>query len=367
MKFNLEKLTKVLKADTQDLLNNPKKYWNFKFQKNRGYLYVDRGANILAVAHMDTVADPNNYYYSNKDGSIFKNGVRIEKVGFDDYDITSIKLDDRLGVFMIMDVLPYLGLRYDILLTTGEEIGLSTAQYFTTKKNYNWIFEFDRRDYGTAVLYQYNGREVRDALMGCSYRIEIGSFSDVAELDYLGCAGINFGVGYLSEHTEGCYTRTSWMNVVVNMFVDFYNIFKDRKFEYIYTPKATIYNYGYKNKTNQSYTDNKNALKKGQKTGGRISYYDSYYDDYDYLDDMDYSQKKTPESWAYDPIDDKWRDITEELNDDTEIETIDGELVDDDRIQNPNAYLYPGDFDENIKSNAIKVVEKIKIEKENIL
>ena len=348
MKFNLKKLSTVLKADTNDLLNNPKKYWNFKFQKGKGYLYVDRGASILAVAHMDTVADPDSYYKGN---SVFKNRVSIEQVGFDDYDITSIKLDDRLGVFMIMDVLPYLGLRYDILLTTGEEIGLSTARYFETKKNYNWMFELDRRDFGTAVMYQYDSKELRQALQGSSYRIETGSFSDISELDFLGCVGINFGVGYRDEHTDGCYTRTSWMNVVVNMFVDFYSVFKDKKFDYVYTPvtkTGTVTTYRNGVAYSSPYTNSKYSyLKKGQKIGGRISY-DSYYDDYY----KDYGKSYKDDNWVYDSKTDSWYDITDEVSDvitkkDNKDYDYDFEPVIDSRSQNPQDFLYPGDFDEN--------------------
>lgn len=355
MKFNLDKLTKVLKADTSDMLNNPKKYWNFKFQKGKGYLYVDRGANILAVAHMDTVADPNKY---TKNKSNFRNDVSIEKVGFDDYEITSIKLDDRLGVFMIMDVLPYLGLRYDILLTTDEEIGMSSAMYFRTSKKYNWMFELDRRDYGTAVLYQYQEKEIVDALKVCSYKIETGSFSDIANLDFLGCSGVNFGVGYLYEHTEGCYTRTSWMNVVVNMFVDFYNFFKDTRFDYVYKPTY---------------------LKSWQKIGGRIPYEDYYYDDdwydskYDnavYNAKTDKWEQKNVENdpnfdlennpnWVYDEVENRYyflddptltieeirRFIGNEKVKDNELDDFD--LLDNEKDLSPKDFLYPGDHFED--------------------
>lgn len=335
MKFNLKKLSTVLKADTKDLLNNPKKYWNFKFQKGKGYLYVDRGASILAVAHMDTVADPNSYYAGN---SVFKNRVSVEQVGFDDYNITSIKLDDRLGVFMIMDVLPYLGLRYDILLTTDEEVGRSTAKYFSTKKKYNWMFEFDRRDFGTAVLYQYDDKKLRKALQSSFYSIENGSFSDISELDLLGCCGINFGAGYRDEHTDDCCTRTSWMNVVVNMFVDFYSAFKDNKFEYDYTVQGM----GYNNYKYNPYTGNRNTcLEPERKIGGRIPYED-YFDDDDIL--------------VYDAKTDTWYDVPEKIYAEMGINSTDNENdtkigfepIYDSRTENPTNFLYPGDFDENI-------------------
>jgi len=234
MKFNIDKLLKLLKADTNDILSNPNKYWNFKFQNGNQYLYVDRGAEILAVAHLDTVADGRSY---GKKAEKFSQPY-VTKAGYNDIEICSIALDDRLGVFMLMDVLPYLGLRYDILLTTDEEIGLSTAMYFNTRKEYNWIFEIDRRDYGTVVLYDFETKEARTALQSLDYKIEIGSFSDICHLDQLGCVGFNFGAGYKYEHTNSCYTRTSWMNVVVQMFVDFYKYYSDTYFPYVPKPKV---------------------------------------------------------------------------------------------------------------------------------
>lgn len=240
MKFDLNRLKKILNADTNELLETPENFWKFNFTKGNRYLYVDRGAKILAVAHLDTVAD--NQW---KKKQYEETKVRIEDVGIDDALVTSIALDDRLGVFFLMDVLPYLGIGYDILLTTDEEIGKSTADNFMTKKKYNWMFEFDRRGYGTAVLYQYDTKDIKDALTALDYKIEQGSFSDIAHLDDLGCVGINFGTGYVNEHTSYCSTRVSWMNVAINMFVDFYRAYKNTHFIYDAPAYGGYGRYGY--------------------------------------------------------------------------------------------------------------------------
>ena len=39
-------------------------------------------------------------------------------------------LDDRLGAYIILDLLPKLGINVDVLLTVGEEQGRSTANFF---------------------------------------------------------------------------------------------------------------------------------------------------------------------------------------------------------------------------------------------
>jgi len=112
--------------------------------------------------------------------------------------IYSPQLDDRLGVYTILDLMPSLGVKMDALLTDDEEIGRSTASLFATDKQYNWIVEFDRRGTG-AVMYEY------DFPCHDYFDIERGTFSDICELEHLGCQGINIGVAYHKEHTTRCH------------------------------------------------------------------------------------------------------------------------------------------------------------------
>jgi len=63
-------------------------------------------------------------------------------------------VDNRLGVYLGMELLPSLGIGVDLLLTTGEEEGYSTAALFRTRKRYHWMFSFDRKG-EDVVLYQY--------------------------------------------------------------------------------------------------------------------------------------------------------------------------------------------------------------------
>lgn len=311
MNFNIKKLIKLLNADTQSLLTNPNKYWDGNIQIEKGYLYMDRGSKVLGVAHLDTVADD----YNSKDGKrkVFK--PLVEDMGVNDKMITSMKLDDRLGVFLLMDVFPYLGLRYDVLLTSDEEIGMSTASQFVTKKEYNWIFEMDRRGYGTAVLYQYDSPKIRTALSSLDYKIEIGSFSDICELDTLGCVAINFGCGYNYEHTNACSVRTSWLSVVVNMFVDFYRTYSDTLFEYFYTTPKSKY---------------------GSKYGSYRGSYGGYYNDSDYDDDGYRKSLPVPvkSHKEYIPESGMWREILSDRYDDEIAEvTIEPTVLDSHEIE----------------------------------
>ena len=152
------------------------------------YFYKDNGSNVLAVAHLDTVA-----WEDERRARFVKTEAGLV--------VFSRALDDRLGAYVILDLLPKLGLKYDILLTVGEEMGRSTAAYFTPAKQYDWMIEFDRG--GTdVVMYQYDDEEVRGLVRGAGARPADGIFSDISYLEHLGIKGFNWGVGYRDYHTE---------------------------------------------------------------------------------------------------------------------------------------------------------------------
>lgn len=153
------------------------------------YFFKDNGSNVLAVAHLDTVIHPEDrtcrFVMTEGAGTVVFSGA----------------LDDRLGAYIILELLPLLGLTYDVLLTVGEESGQSTAGFFQppSGKDYNHIIEFDRG--GTdVVMYQYEDNEVRQLVKNCGARVGVGSFSDVSYLEHLEVKGFNWGVGYQDYH-----------------------------------------------------------------------------------------------------------------------------------------------------------------------
>ena len=153
------------------------------------FLYKDNGSNVLAVAHLDTVGHPDDracrFVVTEGAGTV----------------VFSRALDDRLGAYIILEMLPKLGLNYDILLTVGEESGQSTAAYFDPPKGkeYDWMIEFDRG--GTdVVMYQYDDAEVRQLVKDAGAQVGDGSFSDISYLGHLGIKGFNWGVGYQDYH-----------------------------------------------------------------------------------------------------------------------------------------------------------------------
>jgi hypothetical protein len=150
------------------------------------YHFKDNGSDILAVAHLDTVAPRWTRtcgFIDTADGEV----------------VFSRSLDDRLGAYIILEMLPKLGINVDLLLTVGEEQGRSTARYFEPSKEYNWMIEFDRG--GTdVVMYEYDDAETRDLVRQTGAHVGLGSFTDICYLDHLEIKGFNWGVGYEDYH-----------------------------------------------------------------------------------------------------------------------------------------------------------------------
>lgn len=156
------------------------------------YHFRDNGARVLATAHLDTVVAGDRRaprFRNTKAGPL----------------VTSGALDDRLGAYVILDLLPRLGVTCDWLLTVGEESGASTAEYFKPGKDYDWAIEFDRT--GTdVVMYQYEDAATRRLVEAAGARTGSGSFSDIAYLEHLGVKAFNWGVGYRGNyHSEAGY------------------------------------------------------------------------------------------------------------------------------------------------------------------
>lgn len=171
---------------------------------------------VLGVAHLDTVLSLRHFF--------------IKKIGESNM-VFSAQLDDRLGAYVLLHLLPQMGIEFDLLLTEGEEMGASTAVYFDTQKEYNWMFSFDRRG-NDVVMYQYDNKSNRQLLKKSGFRVGLGSFSDIAFLDHLRCTGFNFGVGYMGEHTKQCCADLDVTLDQVAKFADFYRANKDIKLPY---------------------------------------------------------------------------------------------------------------------------------------
>lgn len=172
------------------------------------YLFRDNGSSVLAVAHLDTV------------GAHYSRGCHFVETEAGTV-VFSRALDDRLGAYVILDLLPQLGVEYDLLLTVGEESGMSTAAFFDPPKQYDWMIEFDRG--GTdVVMYQYDDQEVTDMVKRAGARVGNGIFSDICYLEHLGIKGFNWGVGYQDYHSDRAHAYLDDTFDMVDRYLTFH-------------------------------------------------------------------------------------------------------------------------------------------------
>ena len=173
--------------------------------------YTDHGSAILGVCHVDTVV--HKPAYRQKKGKAF-----------------STALDDRLGIYILTELLPQEGILLDWLLTDNEECCASTARDFAPPREYNWLIEFDRAG-SDVVMYQYDAPMFDELLRPYGLALGSGSYSDIADLDALGVSGFNWGIGYHQQHTSACYVDLAEMRRQVDRFAAFYHEHAATRFE----------------------------------------------------------------------------------------------------------------------------------------
>lgn len=193
------------------------------------YYYKDNGSDILAVAHLDTVIAHDRRvtnFAETADGLVVHSGA----------------LDDRLGAYIILELLPSLGIEFDWLLTVGEESGKSTAKFFDPPegKEYHWGIEFDRGG-SDVVMYCYDDSATDRLVRDSGARTSRGSFSDIAYLEHLEVKMFNWGVGYRDYHGLRGYAYLEDTFEMVAFFLRFHRLNAD---EYLphekkkYNPKS---------------------------------------------------------------------------------------------------------------------------------
>jgi hypothetical protein len=199
------------------------------FSNGSFYYYQDNGADVLGIAHLDSVQTRPRFTMTEINGEPC---------------VWSPTLDDRLGAYVICHLLPRLGVKTDWLLTIGEESANSSAGEFDSDRQYNWMFQFDRM--GTdVVMYQYETPDLRQLVKATGAWVGTGSFSDISTLDHLGCAGFNWGVGYEDYHGPRAH---AWLNdtwLSVSRFVGFWNDHKSVYMPHRYHPHGRAYGHGF--------------------------------------------------------------------------------------------------------------------------
>lgn len=244
------------------------------------YWWKDNGSRILAVAHIDsvqpaaqvgdTVAAPHRFY--------------------------NPCLDDRLGVYTILDLLPRIGIRCDVLLCDDEEYGRSTAGEFASPKDYAWIVEFDRAG-GDVVTYQYEDDAWLYALKASGFNIGWGTYSDISCLSHLGACAVNIGVGYQDYHSPRAYFDVGTYCKQLRRFHSFYHRHKASEFPYVEKrgSKYDWYDEG-------DYLDyNSKYRPRTYSSSGRTSYWDPKDQDRTFKDSVGRTWRKgTDHRWKVD-------------------------------------------------------------------
>ena len=217
--FNYKKMQKIFRA-------KPDSFVQRGFEKvncgDLNYYFKDNGSNILAVAHLDSVEGATHF--------------KVLKLPHRQILFSPV-LDDRLGVYLITELLPRLGVQHDILLTEGEEQGRSTAVHFDPRKEYNWMYSFDRTG-DDAVMYEYGTPELEKTLHSYGWKVDRGIFSDICFLEHLGCKGFNFGTYYYNYHSLDAWADLIGLEKGVERFLKFYEDHKKVKMKHSPLPTS---------------------------------------------------------------------------------------------------------------------------------
>ena len=170
---------------------------------------IQRNSPILMVAHVDTVLQV--------DGRApVLDGNRLFHPG----------MDNRMGVYLGLEVIPAMNLHVDLLLTTDEEQGASTSALVRTRKRYKWIFSFDRKG-DDVVCYQYDNPELYRILTDSGFSVGQGSYSCITEMEHMECCGINFGCGMADYHSDSAYCDLLQLTQQLQRFSQFYGQYAD--------------------------------------------------------------------------------------------------------------------------------------------
>lgn len=152
--------------------------------------------------------------------------------------VTSIALDDRLGIACMVDAIKSQSALSDcaMLICDEEEIGNSTAQLFDLDVQPNWMVELDRRG-DDVVCYEYESALFTALLEQSGFRVGHGTFSDISYLGSMGVVGFNMGVGYHREHSQNCHADLRDTSAQLSRLLNFYNRFESIRLPYSPRPR----------------------------------------------------------------------------------------------------------------------------------
>jgi hypothetical protein len=184
--------------------------------KDKRPLYLlDQGSSLLGIAHLDSVQKHEPIL------AVLNHPLETR--------IYCPVLDDRIGVWTMLHVLPALGIKLDVLLSDGEESGNPTSRDFVPSKKYLWMTMFDRTGLDCVMYRYYQQAELKKALEEVKFNTGHGSFSDISSM-HIGCSGFNVGVGYYDYHGPMAYFKLSEYITNIVKFVEFHKKYQHTHF-----------------------------------------------------------------------------------------------------------------------------------------
>jgi hypothetical protein len=171
------------------------------------YVYVDRGAPITLVAHVDTLPRKKDFELDTTHHNI----ITAKGGGI-------LGADDRAGCFALFTLANN---HCNLLFTNYEETGGIGAQaaaedleQHMLDNGVRLLVEFDRKGCNEYVTYSYNlPHEIASYVESFGYIEQTGSYSDVAE--FYSIPAVNVSCGYYHQHTdkEKLHIDELWLNI----------------------------------------------------------------------------------------------------------------------------------------------------------
>jgi hypothetical protein len=164
------------------------------YKHKDNYVYVDRGAPITLVAHVDTLPRKKGFALDTS----HKNVITTKGGGI-------LGADDRAGCFALFALADCY---CNLLFTNYEEIGGIGAQAAAEDLEQHMLdngvrlmVELDRKGCNEYVTYSYNTPpEIHAYAQSYGYVESQGSYSDIAE--FYSIPAINVSCGYYHQHTD---------------------------------------------------------------------------------------------------------------------------------------------------------------------
>lgn len=245
-------LETFLIPDQKGIFNMLRKmYKGNSLTKRNKYILVRGEAQIMLLAHMDTVhIDKVKYICKSPDGKIIMSPQGIGG-------------DDRCGIYALVNAYENSPIKPWLLFTCDEEIGALGASAFADDYSKGEIpkelddikimVEIDRKGSKDAVYYNCDNPDFEEYITSKGFVTDFGSFSDISVIaPLMGVAAVNLSSGYYNAHTLHEYINREDVDNVIKKLVE---IIEDvtkvdfPKYEYIEksTFESDIWNWEYKN------------------------------------------------------------------------------------------------------------------------